>query len=60
LENEQTIECTVGKYVIKYKLPEKVSLPYYFVVSTVEKRNYGVQIVRVAPEAIEIHYKKLN
>ncbi len=59
-ENEQTMVCTVDKYTRKYKLPKILLLPYHFIVSTVEKTRYRVEIIRITPEAVEIRYKKLT
>ncbi len=54
------IKSTKGNWSISYELPEKMELPYSFLIFTKEKENYFVNINKIEPEGITVSFKKLN
>jgi hypothetical protein len=60
IDTSNPLKLSSGKWCDKYKLPEKVVLPYSVIVVSNESLNFLVTINKIQTDGIRIRYKKLS
>ncbi len=59
-ESKHPLKYIPGKWCEHYRLPDKIVLPYSFVIITKENINYLVTIQKIEAEGITISYRSLS
>ena len=59
-ETLRPLKYIPGKWCDHYELPDKVSLPYSFLIVTNEGNNYLLTIQKIETEGITVSYKRLS